>query len=292
VGIIAVPTLARAPVVGGGVQGNIYDQSFNSGDGVTFNDGGGNFLVAGGWHLDSSTNPGAPWTQSIRQDIAQTGANTGLYCYYGNIAPDNLVGPSAIYDQHALKKLYVRWFYKESNPFDYNGTTDHANIQKFLRFYQPGINNPIATSFEILPSGTTGVYSFFSEVYDSSGGGSDGSGNWFPNCNLPAPTPNSYLGQWHCFEIYVDISDDAHHVFVKFWLDGVLYTYHDFAFQPVTGGPGNVANSFFTPGNGTNVLGDLQFFGTWNAMASASKIWLNQVGVSTIQMGVPTVAYN
>src|SRR4029077_16108610 len=123
----------------------------------------------------------------------------------------------------------------------------------------------------------------------------DSQTSWYANCNTPnsLTNANNLLGQWHWYEVYCDTSDDAHHVIAKVWVDGVLLHYHDAAFLDAAGGPSTTPNPNFQPGSGggTGAMGFVQLSGTINAMVSQSSYWLQQVGFSTQQMGIPRQSY-
>lgn len=295
------------------IEGNIYDQSFNSGFGSTFNDGSGNTLGSAGYagtqgsnYILDNTNSeiGSPWTQSARADLTENTTcpysgqvnNLGLAIIYGNLSPDNLVGSSATMDANPVTKLYVRVAYKQANPFNACSTqgSNVPNDLKFIRFYEPGISSQRMSIF--VSQSAQGYIDMFFDGYDAND-------DWSANCNGGTSNTNvnlnNNLGSWLWYEAYLDVSNDAHHVIGKLWINGVLVAYHDAAFQDSTGnsnycGPSQRANTNFSPGTG-QTIGDVQVAGTINTMmnqVTTNSYWVQQIGFGTNgPLGVPTRSY-
>ncbi|HKW46193.1 MAG TPA: hypothetical protein VJN70_02055, partial [Gemmatimonadaceae bacterium] len=149
------------------------------------------------------------------------------------------VGPPFFYILGTpLKKFYVRFFYKQSNPFNTNGTTSDQDFFKLTRFQNSG-GNQILTPGGNQGGQIIGGWDAWSQTYSA------GSFNY-----------NSVLGQWNCYEVMIDLtaSNQAHQTI---WVnDNVVLD------NTISGS--QVASA-------TTSIKMLQFDGTVNTMVSSNS---------------------
>ncbi|HKW46195.1 MAG TPA: Ig-like domain-containing protein [Gemmatimonadaceae bacterium] len=166
------------------------------------------------------------------------------------------VGPPFFYILgSSLKKFYLRFFYKQSNPFNTNGTTSDQDFFKLARFQDAG-GNQILTPGGNQGGQIIGGWDAWSQTYSA------GSFNY-----------NSVLGKWDCYEVMIDltVSNQAHQTI---WVnDNVVLD------NTISGS--QVASA-------TTSIKMLQFDGTVNTMVSSnSTAWFSMVGLSSQRMGCP-----
>jgi hypothetical protein len=170
------------------------------------------------------------------------------------------VGPSFFYSLPASqKKLYVRFMYQQSNPFNFNGASSNADSLSIVQFSDQN-QRPIV------------------QAVSAPGGAMLGS--WNPNWSrsqYPSSSfnLNSALGQWTCYEMMIDLTvrRQAH---TTIWVNGNVVL-------------DNIITGRRVPSSTTSVH-YLRFDGAISSMASASTAWFTLIGVSGQQMGCPTSA--
>jgi hypothetical protein len=165
------------------------------------------------------------------------------------------VGPAFFLFIHGQQKLFVRLFYKQSNPFNYDGRTNNADWLKLMRF-EMGSGTQILTPGAAPGGPIVGGW-------DSWSPGSTPQGTW---------SFNSVLGTWNCYEAMIDltVANQAHETI---WVNDTVVLDNTVSGSQVT--------------SATTTIPVIQFDGTVNSMAIASTAWFTMIGVSTQRMGCP-----
>jgi hypothetical protein len=194
------------------------------------------------------------WAWASGEGPAQ--ANAVKRAYPVNTAA---VGPSFYYSLPAgQKKLYVRFMYQQSNPFNFNGASSNADSLSIVQFSDQNQRQIVGAV-----SAPGGVML----------------GSWNPNWSRSQyPSSfnlNSALGQWTCYEMMIDLTirRQAH---TTIWVNGNVVLD-----KTITGRR--------VPSSTTSVR-YVRFAGAINSMASASTAWFTLIGMSGQQMGCPTSA--
>lgn len=225
---------------------------------LTDADGSTPFLTVSGFTRDATAGPNGIVSVSCHYPVSA--ANSGDAFYYN---------PYSIAGQTNLKKLYVRFFYKQDGPhFNYNGVTDNQDDEKILRLWNGGYDGTWYT-----PVSYSGAASAIGLEWDQ----------WDGGCTLPDSGAlfkfNDHIGQWNCYEFFIDISVSgvAH---TTIWLnDTQIFDNVVHNGDPNCGVPRTVGSAI--------TAGVVQFLGVMNSMASASVARITMVGISSQRMFVP-----
>ncbi|HKW48369.1 MAG TPA: hypothetical protein VJN70_13060, partial [Gemmatimonadaceae bacterium] len=170
------------------------------------------------------------------------------------------VGPSLFFTlPSAQKRVFVRFMYEQSNPFNFDGTTSNQDSLNIVRFSDQN-QQPILAAAGA-PGGTV-------------------IGKWNTSwTRSPFPASsfnlNSALGQWTCYEVMLDLSSrrQAH---TTMWVNGNVVL-------------DNTISGRRVPSSTTSIR-YLRFDGAINSMKSVSTAWFTMIGVSGQQMGCPSSA--
>lgn len=243
----ATSTVSFSIVESGGTTPDIYGFGFEDGTSGLFITGSGQpFIPNTEWDLDTTL--AARGTNSVKQVYAASGANVGTPFY------KTMGGRTSV---------FVRVMYRQSDPFNKNGSTNNFDQVKLIRLLGPGF------------SGQLGAFFISNSLNSSPGvllcGFADLNGNIQrpPNLNLPAPNLNSLLDTWIHIEGHWDISVTNA---LKFegWINGVQYFDYTIAAS-----------------NQGKTFGVVQFDGTINSMQQQSTAWFDEIGISSQRMGIP-----
>ena len=200
----------------------------------------------------TATGSSSGWRWAAGQGPSQTNSVDRVYP-----VSSSSVGPSFYYVLPSTqKKLFVRFLYQQSNPFNSDGTTSNVDSLALLRFGdQNGAQILIAGA---LPAGTL-------------------AGTWnagWTRQPTRAATFNldSALGRWTCYEVMVDLTvrRSAH---TTMWMNDTLVL-------------DNTITGRYVPSSRTAVH-TLRFEGAINSMQSSSTAWFTSIGVSSQRMGCP-----
>ena len=187
--------------------------------------------------------------QSVKQTYAISGGNVGTLGMYTLASP--------------VTGLYTRFAYHQTDPFNDDGGGDNNDIAKLIRYFRQNLTGPYGSL--VIQSGSEYRISI-DNLVPNSGGPSPGA-SFAPNVNLPAPTPNSRVGQWTVIQFYVSYAVEGAIAF-KVWIGGTQY--FDYTF--------NCSKQF----GGSDILaGNVQFDGTINSMASVSQNNYDYLAFST-----------
>ena len=167
------------------------------------------------------------------------------------------VGPSFYYVLPSTqKKLFVRFLYQQSNPFNSDGTTSNLDSLALVRFGDQ--NDAQILTAGALPAGLlAGTWN----------------GGWTRQPTRAATfNLDSALGRWTCYEVMVDLSvrRSAH---ATIWMNDTLVL-------------DNTITGRSVPSSRTAVH-TLRFDGAINSMRSSSTAWFTSIGVSSQRMGCP-----
>lgn len=236
---------------------DIYSHGFEDSTSGQFSNGAGQAFLNGStaWSLENGIS--FRGTKSVKQTYVVSGGNVGDPFFH------DLVSPRA--------SVFIRFAYRQSNPFNTNGVQSNADVVKVCRVYRPTLTGPFGGIY--IPS--SNEYNIGIDNLVPNAGGPSVGQQFPPNVNTGTqPRPNARLGQWTVFELFVDYSVDGA-VIIRCWIEDVLY------FDRTL----NVSNKQ----SGANILaGRIQFDGTVNSMASAnSTAWFDDIGFSTTKMGIP-----
>lgn len=166
------------------------------------------FLTQAGtpWTWQAATGPnGIPSVAAIMTASGTPGnyADNGATFYYGN----NNGSPTI-----NQKSIFVRFFYKQSNPFNYDATAggNNSNWVKFNRYYDmASVNN---CTPNIVPNDGSG-HSYLGIGWDA----------WQPADPILNSTydVNPNVGFWNCYEQQVDFTDPTTARY-RVWVNDVL----------------------------------------------------------------------
>jgi hypothetical protein len=203
------------------------------------------FLSGSGYYRVATDGPNG--IAAVRADFQPTSGNGGTAFYYPLGTP--------------LKRVYVRWFYKQSNPFNFNGTQNNADYAKMLRLWNTGMSNIILTPVAA-PGGQLQIDWDSWDSYTT------------PPYVLPSGTWNysAHLGTWNCYEVLVDltVANSAH---TTIWVNDTQVL----DYTVTSSGVASASTS----------IGTVQITGVINSIASASSAWVTMVGISSQRMGCP-----
>ncbi|HEY2378226.1 MAG TPA: hypothetical protein VGH98_19775 [Gemmatimonadaceae bacterium] len=169
----------------------------------------------------------------------------------------SVIGPSFFYTLPAARKrVYVRFMYEQSNPFNFDGTTSNRDSLTIVRFSNQSQQQIVSAA--AAPGGA------MIAAWNSSWTRSPSRSSTF---NL-----NSGLGQWTCYEMMVDLTvrRQAH---TTIWANGNVVLDNTITGRRVP--------------SSTSSIRYLRFDGAINSMKSASTAWFALIGVSGQQMGCP-----
>ncbi len=236
---------------------DIYSHGFEDSASGQFSNGAGQAFLNGSTAWSLETGISFRGTKAVKQTYVVSGGNVGDAFFH------DLVSPRA--------SVFIRFAYRQSNPFNTNGVQSNADVVKVCRVYRPTLTGPFGGIY--IPS--SNEYNIGIDNLVPNPGGPSGGQQFSPNVNVGTqPRPNARLGQWTVFELFVDYTVDGA-VVIRCWIEDVLY------FDRTL----DVSNKQ----SGANILaGRIQFDGTVNSMASAnSTAWFDDIGFCTSKLGIP-----
>lgn len=151
-----------------------------------------------------------------------------------------------------VQALHVRFRYKQDATFDNEG------IKKLVRIQAPRYGETLGSL--VIQWGR------FGWAWD---GATEDWQREFPINVGKAVAPDELRGNWHWYEIWIDIATDRR-LRMKMWIDGQLRMDHTAPFP-------NLGVTY----------GTVQFTRTFNAPAAAGTTWLDDLAVSTDCIGIP-----
>ncbi|HEY2806308.1 MAG TPA: hypothetical protein VGI92_10675 [Gemmatimonadales bacterium] len=224
---------------------------------------GGNDIEASGPFVASNNRPFLSATAWLRDTVVFLSGKQSVRQDYP-VRTGN-VGAPFFYHDRARKKVFIRFAYRQSRPFNLFRGVSNGDQVKLLRAKNRGNSgDPWALMISNTLGSSPGRLEF--RFPDAAPGM-----NLVANTNLPAPNMNSLLGTWVHFEVMVDMQPNA--LTVKISINGRLY--FDY-----TGARAIARRSEATPEW-------YQFRGTTNSMQSASSDWVDDINISGEPTGQP-----
>src|SRR3989344_3314044 len=181
-----------------GATPDIYGFGFEDGTSGSFINGSGQaFIPNTAWDLDTTV--AARGSNSVAQIYPASGGNVGTAFYKGI---------------SARPSVYVRVMYRQSDPFNKNGSTNNYNQVKLIRLQGSGFTGQYGSVFisQSLNSQPGVLLLTFADL--------NGNVQYAPNINLPQPNINTFIGSFVTIEAFFDISVDGALV-MKAWINGV-----------------------------------------------------------------------
>lgn len=155
------------------------------------------------------------------------------------------------------RNLFIRWFYKQSNPYNWNGTQNNSDAEKLIRWEGGGL--AYSVNVYICSPTSGGVPSSNWDQWDPSGH------------EYTAWNYGAHVGQWNCYEMQCDTTAGAGGLaHLRLWVNDVL-----------------MMDDSQTIGSGGLDMQNIQVTGVQNSMASASSAWWTMWGFSTQRMYCP-----